>query len=131
MKRWIALLVVVQALSVAPTSAAEITITATAIEPPVLQVPAGTRVDFVNRTQRSVHVEFGVDPRQHQVVQIPATGPIWAVFHRPGTHPYAVHVYGGGGLTTLLGRVEVVIDPEHPWESKTCDTVVMGNCVEP
>lgn len=131
MKRLLASLVVSLALGVAPISAAEVTITATAIDPPVLQVATGTRVDFVNRTQRNVHVEFGADPRQHEVVQIPATGPIWAVFHRPGTHPYAVHVYGGGGLTTLLGRVEVVIDPQHPWESKTCEVVVMGTCIEP
>ena len=131
MKRLLALLVASLALGVAEAAATEIIITATAIEPPVLRVPTGERVDFVNRTQRNVHVEFGADPRQHEVVQIPLTGPIWAVFHRPGTHPYAVHVYGGGQLTTLLGRVEVVIDPQHPWESKTCGVVVMGNCIEP
>ena len=131
MKRLLALLVAALALGVAQAAATEIVITATAIEPPVLRVPAGERVDFVNRTGRNVHVEFGADPRQHEVVQVPLTGPIWAVFHRPGTHPYAVHVYGGGQLTTLLGRVEVVIDPQHPWESKTCGVVVMGNCIEP
>lgn len=131
MRRLLALLVASLALGVAQAAAAEITITATAIEPPVLRVPTGTRVDFVNRTQRNVHVEFGADPRQHEVVQFPTTGPIWAVFHRPGTHPYAVHIYGGGGLTTLQGLVEVVIDSEHPWESKTCGVTVMGNCIEP
>ena len=110
MKRLLALLVAAMALGVAQAAATEIIITATAIEPPVLRVPTGERVDFVNRTGRNVHVEFGADPRQHEVVQIPLTGPIWAVFHRPGTHPYAVHVYGGWQLTTLLGRVEVVID---------------------
>ena len=131
MKRLFALLVAAMALGVAQATATEVIITATAIAPPVLRVPAGERVDFVNRTQRNVHVEFGADLRQHEVVQFPLTGPIWAVFHRPGTHPFAVHVYGGGQLTTLLGRVEVVDNPEHPWESTTCGVVAMGNCIEP
>ena len=131
MKRLLALLVASLALGVAQAGATEIVITATAIEPRVLRTTTGERVDFVNRSQRNVHVEFGADPRQHEVVQFPSTGPIWAVFHQPGTHPYAVHIYGGGGLTTLQGLVEVVIDPQHPWESKTCGVVVMGNCIEP
>ena len=118
-------------LATGVADAAQIVITATAIEPAVLRVATGERVDFINRTQRNVHVEFGNDPRQHEVVQIPLTGPIWAVFHRPGTHPYAVHVYGGGQLTTLLGQVEVVDNPEHPWKTTTCGLVVMGNCIEP
>jgi len=119
------------AFSVGTAAATEIVITATAIEPTVLRVATGERVDFVNRAQRNVHVEFGTDPRQHQVVQIPLTGPIWAVFHRPGAHPYAVHIYGGGQLTTLRGLVEVVDDPQHPWSSMTCGAVVEGNCIEP
>ena len=131
MKRLLALLVASLALGVADAAATEVIITATAIVPPVLRVPAGERVNFVNRTQRNVHVEFGVDPRQHEVVQIPLTGPISAVFHRPGTHPYAVHVYGGGQMTTLLGRVEVTDNPEHPWEGTTCPVVVKGACLEP
>ena len=126
MKAWLGPLVAALVLGVAQAAATEIIITATAIEPPVLRVPAGERVDFVNQTGRNVHVEFGADPRQHEVVQIPMTGPIWAVFHRPGTHPYAVHVYGGGQLTTMPGRVEVVDNPEHPWASKTCGVVVRG-----
>jgi plastocyanin len=127
----IALLFLGLSLGVAYAAPAEIVVTPTAIEPAVLRVPAGERVDFVNRTQRNVHVEFGIDPRQHEVVQIPLTGPISAVFHRPGTHPYAVHVYGGGGLTTLVGRVEVVENPEHPWEGTTCPVVIKGACLEP
>jgi plastocyanin len=131
MKALLAVLLVALSVGVAKASPAQIVIMPTAIEPAVLRVPAGERVDFVNRTRRNVHVEFGVDPRQHEVVQISPTGPISAVFHRPGTHPYAVHVYGGGGLTTLTGRVEVVANPEHPWEGTRCPVVVKGVCFEP
>lgn len=127
----LAVLVAPLALGAGRAAAAEIVITATGIEPPVLRTITGARVDFVNRTQRNVHVEFGADPREHQVVHVPLTGLIWAVFHRPGTHPYAVHIYGGGRLTTLLGLVEVVDDSEHPWSSTTCGAVVEGNCIEP
>jgi plastocyanin len=127
----LALLVASVTLVVARAGATEIIITATAIEPRMLRATTGERVNFVNRSQRSVHVEFGSDPRQHEVVQFPSTGPIWAVFHRPGIHPYAVHIYGGGGLTTLQGLVEVVIDPQHPRESETCGAIVMGTCIEP
>ncbi len=131
MTAWLTLLVIVLFAGVAQAGPAEVVLTPTAIEPAVLRVAAGERVDFVNRTQRNVHVEFGVDPRQHEIVQIPLTGPISAVFHRPGIHPYAVHVYGGGGLTTLVGRVEVVENPEHPWEGTTCPVIVKGACLEP
>ena len=132
MKRLLlALLATALLLAAGRADATQIVITATAIEPAVLRVATGERVDFVNRARRNVHVEFGTDPRQHQVVQIPLTGPIWAVFHRPGTHPYVVHVYGGELLTTLQGLVEVAEDPEHPWRSLTCGAVVEGNCIEP
>ena len=52
---------------------------------------------------------------------------VWA----PRAMLVAVHVYGGGQLTTMPGRVEVVDNPEHPWASKTCGVVVMGGCIEP
>jgi hypothetical protein len=110
---------------------AEIVIRANAIEPHVLRATMGQRVNFVKRVDLPVHVEFGVDPRQHQVVQIPATGPIWAEFHRPGTHPYVVHIYADKTTTTLHGVVEVVEDPQHPWRPGTCLAVVMGDCIEP
>lgn len=130
MRRLLALVVVPLALGVAPARAAEIVITATAIEPEVLHVPTGTRVDFRNRTQRTVHEEFGVDPRQHRVLQLPTTGPIWAIFHRPGTHPYAVHIWNDRLPTTLAGVIELVDDPKNPPKSSTCGVVVEGNCIE-
>jgi hypothetical protein len=109
----------------------EIVIRANAIEPHAFHATMGQRVNFVKRVDLPVHVEFGVDPKQHQVVQIPGTGPIWAVFNRPGTHPYIVHIYGTKTTTTLHGIVEVVEDPAHPRAPGTCPVVVMENCLEP
>ena len=110
---------------------AEIVIRANAIEPHVFSATMGQRVNFVKRVDLPVHVEFGVDPSQHHVVQIPGTGPFWAVFHRPGTHSYVVHVYGTRTTATLHGIVEVVEDPQRPWKPGTCAAVVMGDCIEP
>jgi len=109
----------------------EIVIRANAIEPHFLRATMGQRVNFVKRVDLPVHVEFGVDPTKHQVVQIPGTGPFWAVFHRPGTHPYVVHIYATRTTTTLHGVVEVVEDAQHPWAPGTCGAVVMGDCIEP
>ena len=109
----------------------EIVIRANAIEPHVFRATMGQRVNFVKRVDLPVHVEFGVDPSQHHVVQIPGNGPIWAVFHRPGTHPYVVHIYATKTTTSLHGIVEVVEDPHHPWAPGTCAAVVMGDCIEP
>jgi hypothetical protein len=109
----------------------EIVIRANAIEPHVFRATMGQRVNFVKRVDLPVHVEFGVDPTQHHVVQVPWTGPIWAVFHRPGTHPYVVHIYATKTTTTLHGIVEVVEDSQHPWRPGTCGAVVMGDCIEP
>jgi len=109
----------------------DIVIRANAIEPHVFRATMGERVNFVKRVDLPVHVEFGVDPGQHHVVQIPGTGPFWAVFHRPGTHPYVVHIYAAKTTTTLHGIVEVVEDPQHPWAPGTCAAFVMGVCIEP
>jgi len=109
----------------------EIVIRANAIEPHVFRATMGQRVNFVKRVDLPVHLEFGVDPSQHHVVQIPGTGPFWAVFHRPGTHPYVVHIYADKTTTTLNGIVEVVEDPQRPWKPGTCAAVVMGDCIEP
>ena len=108
----------------------EVIIQATALEPHVLLTVAGQRVNFVKRVDRPVHVEFGEDPGRHHVFQIPGGGPIWAIFHRPGTHPYVVHIYDGK-TTVLHGVVEVLESPERPWGPGTCGAVVMEECVEP
>jgi plastocyanin len=109
----------------------EIVIRANAIEPHVYRATMGQRVNFVKRVDLPVHVEFGVDPGQHHVVQIQGNGSIWAQFQRPGTHPYVVHIYATKMTTILHGIVEVVEDPQHPWAPGTCAAVVMGVCIEP
>lgn len=109
----------------------EIVIHAAAVEPHVFHAVTGQRVEFVKRVDARAHVEFGEEPREHHVYQIPATGPIWAIFHRPGTHPYVVHIYGDKATTVLHGIVEVIEDPQHPWGLGTCGAVVMGECLEP
>ncbi len=108
----------------------KVVIRATRIEPHVLSVVAGQRVNFVKRVDRPVHVEFGVDPSGHQVFQMPETDPIWVIFHRPGTHPYVVHIYDGKTIA-LHGVVEVVEDPDHPWALGRCGAVVEEACIEP
>jgi hypothetical protein len=117
--------------SVSVRAGETIVIESTRLVPPFLETMTGNRVDFVNRAQRSVHVEFGADARQHEVVQVPATGPIWAVFHRPGTHPYVVHVYDGRTTRTLSGVVAVGEDETHKWDSRTCGLIIMEICIAP
>lgn len=112
-------------------SALEIVIGAAAVEPRVLTVKTGERVDFRNVAPGFVHLEFGDDPLRHQVVQGPIGAPTWAVFHRRGTHPYVVHVVEGSQRRTLNGVVAVIEDATHRWDSQTCGVVVMGECLEP
>ena len=100
------------------------------LEPRMLETLTGERVNFVNRTGHPVHLQFSSDVRQHELVQIPLTGPAWAVFHRPGTHPYIVHIYERQ-TRALEGVVSVTTDATHQWQSGTCDVVVEGNCLEP
>ena len=131
MARLVALVTLLALLTPVGARAGEtIVIEATRVVPHFLETTTGARVDFVNRAQRSVHVEFGDNPRQHEVVQVPATGPIWAIFHRPGTHPYVVHVYDGRTVRTLSGVVAVVADETHTWDSQTCGLIVMETCID-
>ena len=120
-------------LPLGPAMAAqdEVVILADSVAPSVLDTVTGRRVEFTKRVNAPVHVEFGDDPKHHQVYQWPATGPIWAIFHRPGTHPYTVHIYGAKTTTALPGVVEAVEDPKRPWGIGTCAAVVMGDCLEP
>lgn len=101
-----------------------------ALEPPVLRATTGDRVDFVNRTERPVHVQFGGDAQGHDVVQILGTATIWAVFHRPGKHPYEVHIFHHGRERTLHGLVEVTAGAQRPVDPPSCGIEVMGVCIE-
>ena len=65
------------------------------LEPRTLETLTGQRINFVNRTGYPVHLQLSRDIRQHEVIQIPATGPVLAIFHIPGTHPYVVHITDG------------------------------------
>ncbi len=107
----------------------EIVIGATRLDPPVLRTVTEQRVTFVNRSGRIVHVDFLGDAGQHHVYQVP--GSIWAIFHRPGRHPYVVHFKTDGGRE-LRGVVEVesgtIPGPLPP----TCTGfTVMGECLDP
>jgi hypothetical protein len=124
--------VCVALIGIAPAWPADgrVVITATGVEPREFRAIAGQRVTFVTRAESPVHVEFGEDPKQHHVFQVPAAGHIWAVFHRPGTHPYIVHVYGKKTVV-LRGLVQVAEDPDRPFGPGTCGALILGECVEP
>jgi hypothetical protein len=117
-------------LAAARAAGSEVVITEGGLEPRFVSAVTWSRVDFRNATGRPVHLEFPPDPRQHEVFQAPGGGPLWAVFHRPGTHPYIVHVYGRT-TTALQGVVVVTEDASHRWDSPTCGVLVLGECIEP
>ena len=132
--RWLVVVSTI-VLAIAPTAArpeppAQVVIERDRLEPQTLETMTGTRVDFVNRTGYPVHLQFSGDVSGHQVVQVPLTGPTWAVFHRPGTHPYVAHVYARQ-TRSLEGVVSVTTDETHQWQTETCGVVVEGNCLEP
>ncbi len=133
----LALVVGVAAASVAPPPlssaeeiiSGEIIIEATALRPQVLLTEPERRVIFVNRSGRAVHVDFNSrDPEGHHVFQVPDR--MWAIFHRPGRHPYEVH-FRDPGTPDLHGAVEVVGDPYGRPDPLICGGVtVMGGCIE-
>ena len=105
---------------------AEVVIEASALTPPVLTVAADEAVAFVNRSGRIVHVDFLGRTGEHHVFQVP--GSIRAIFHRPGRHPYVVHL-GRDRREELRGAVEV---EEPRGELPVCRGItVEGNCLEP
>lgn len=110
--------------------AAQVIIGPEGLEPRVLQATTADRVTFVNRSGRVVHVEFGPDRGRHDVFQVP--GQIWAIFHQPGPHVYAVH-FETGPRKELRGVVEVGHVPERPSKPwPTCTGVTVdGVCLEP
>jgi hypothetical protein len=109
--------------------AGEVIIEATGLQPQVLLTEPEHRVLFINRSGRAVHLDFFIrDPELHHVFQVPDR--IWAIFHRPGRHPYVVH-FGGPGAADLQGAVEVVGDPYGGPDPHVCSGVtVQGACIE-
>jgi hypothetical protein len=104
----------------------QIVIKARSLEPRVLETVTGRRVTFVNRSGQAVHLDFWGDAAEHRVFQVP--GEIWAIFHRPGRHPYMVHF--SGDETVGLHGVDVKEDPSAG--PHTCGGfTVMGTCIEP
>lgn len=110
------------------TDTHEIVIGIGAIVPPVLRTTTERTVTFVDRTGRLVHLEFIGKSGEHRLFQVP--GRISAVFHRPGRHPYVVHV-GLDTTAALHGAVEVEDDP-RPAGARTCTGLtIMEVCFEP
>jgi plastocyanin len=123
---WIGTLAAVQA----PVAMAkdEIVIEGTKLNPPLFKATVGERVTFVNRSGRTVHVEFLGDAGRHRVFQVP--NEIWAIFHRAGSHPYEVH-FSDPRARTLRGTVEAAEDPSGRGDPHTCDSLtIMGECIE-
>lgn len=106
----------------------QIVIEGTKLNPPALKTTVGERVTLVNRSGRMVHVDFIGNSGRHEIFQVPTE--IWAIFHRPGLHPYEVH-FSYPKAVTLRGMVEAVEDPSRPGDPTTCDSfTVMGVCIE-
>ena len=107
----------------------EVIIEATALSPAVLLTAPERRVVFVNRSGRSVHLQFLMHNRgQHDLVQVPES--IWAVFHRVGRHAYEVH-FDNHAMSDLHGAVEVVGDPYGGPDPLVCSGItVQGACLE-
>ncbi len=109
----------------------EVIIEADAIVPSTLVTATEHRVTFVNRSGRSVHIEFhmpGGNGNQHQLFQVPSA--IWAIFHRTGTHPFVVH-FSDPSIPPLNGAVEVVESASGGPTHRVCNGItVQGECVE-
>ena len=128
----VGLSVLVVALAAVPAPLAwaddEIVIEVSKLNPPLLKTTVGERVTFINRSGRRVHVQFIYESGRHQIFQVQTE--IWAIFHRPGLHPYEVH-FSAPKAATLRGAVDALEDPARPGGPHICDSLtVMGECIE-
>ncbi len=107
----------------------EVIIEATGLRPQVLMTEPEHRVTFVNRSGHMLHVDLILhDPELHHVFQV--RDQIWAVFHRPGRHSFAVH-FSDPGMADLHGAIEVVGDPYGGPDPHVCGGVtVQEGCIE-
>ena len=132
--KWLARMVIALATlagGAAPAGAdGAIVVQLNGVEPAVLRTLTGERVDFVNQTERPVHVQFFGDARGHDVIQIRGAATIWAVFHRPGKHYYEVHIFHHGRERALRGVVDVTEGTPRTDEPPACGVEVMGVCIE-
>jgi hypothetical protein len=130
MARATVILLLAMLLSAASAAAeSEVVISAHRLEPPVLRVRPDESVVFVNRSDRSLHIDLVGDAKQHHVFRV--AGTIAAIFHRPGRHAYIVHFEDPGGAL-LRGVIEVTRESMSESAPPTCPTItVMGACLEP
>jgi hypothetical protein len=106
----------------------EVVIEANEVRPSVLSTTTERPVKFVNRSGRLAHVEFIGTSDEHHVFQVP--GEIYAVFHRPGRHPYVIHLESGK-RGELHGTVEVTGVPDSDEVQRCKGITVMEECIEP
>lgn len=114
----------------ATTSAADVTeivVEANGLRPPAAHAALDAPVRFVNRTNGDIHIELLGDRGEHHVVNVP--GQIWASFHRPGRHPFVVHV-GSTGRELARGVVDVPEDPARDGLPVCGWITVEGICYE-
>jgi hypothetical protein len=110
------------------SDSAEVAIDAGKLQPPVLTIPLGQRVVFVNRTQRPAHVEFPGASDKHTTLR--ANGRTWAMISRPGPHPYVVSL-GSPNARHLHGVIQAVEIEDASSGSPTCDaTPAPTICIE-
>ena len=103
----------------------DITITTEDLRPRTLSATVDRAITFLNRAGARVHIEFANDDG-HRLFEI--AGRVSAVFHRPGRHPYVVHM---GADTTLRGVVDVEDDPQAAAGQAICRGVtIKETCVE-
>jgi hypothetical protein len=104
-------------------------IESTGVRPSVVLTEPEHRVYFVNRSGRTVHLQFLMgNGEQHHLVQVPEH--IWAIFHQVGRHPFVVH-FLDRSVPDLYGAVEVVGDPYGRPDPLVCSGItVMGACLE-
>ncbi|MBI2202318.1 MAG: hypothetical protein HYU41_00420 [Candidatus Rokubacteria bacterium] len=106
----------------------DIVIEPTGLRRPLHRTAVERPVTWVNRSGVPAHIEFVGRPGEHRVFQVP--GSIWAVFHRPGLHPYVVHLEGSR-RAELRGSVQVIFD-EGTVRASTCDGITVREvCIDP
>jgi len=82
------LVVLLAALPVPARGAAIVVVNEAGLWPRQITTSAGHPVVFVNRSGRSLHLEFISAPEKHRVLHV--NGAVSAIALRPGRHPFVV-----------------------------------------